>query len=119
MLNFLKNLAKKYNVEKEIDKKEKKQLLSTSLDKNIEYFKKSFDESADLTIRLIKVLNTNAAIITMEGMINKETFANSVLNPIVYAFSKENLSGQEKFDYIKNEIYFNHLVNVAKYGRSA
>ena len=41
MLNFLKNLAKKYNVEKEIDKKEKKQLLSTSLDKNIEYFKKS------------------------------------------------------------------------------
>ena len=39
MLNFLKNLAKKYNVEKEIDKKEKKQLLSTSLDKNIEYFK--------------------------------------------------------------------------------
>ena len=24
MLNFLKNLAKKYNVEKEIDKKEKK-----------------------------------------------------------------------------------------------
>ncbi len=104
MLNFLKNLAKKYNVEKEIDKKEKKQLLSTSLDKNIEYFKKSFDESADLTIRLIKVLNTNAAIITMEGMINKETFANSVLNPIVYAFSKENLSGQEKFDYIKNNI---------------
>ena len=40
----------------------------------------------------------------MEGMINKETFANSVLNPIVYAFSKENLSGQEKFDYIKNNI---------------
>ena len=106
MLKFLKNLLQKYENESENKSysEEKKQLLSVSLEKNTEYFKKSFDESADLTIRPIRIQNTNAAIITMEGMINKETFANSVMNPIVYSFCEENLSGEEKFDYIKSNV---------------
>lgn len=104
MIEFLKSLVRPNRTEEKNDKKEKKQMLSTSLEKNLDYFKKSFDESADLTIRPMKILNTEAAVITMEGMINKETFANSVLNPVVYAFSQEKMSGEEKLEYIKNNI---------------
>ena len=52
MLKFLKNLLQKYENESENKSysEEKKQLLSVSLEKNTEYFKKSFDESADLTV---------------------------------------------------------------------
>lgn len=108
MLKLLKNLISKYALQNEADfishEKENKHSLCNSLKKNLENFKKSFDESADLTIRPIKVLNTDAAIITMEGMINKETFATSVMNPIVYAFAKESLTSSEKLEYIKNNI---------------
>ncbi len=108
MLKLLKNLISKYTLQNEADfishEKENKHSLCNSLKKNLENFKNSFDESADLTIRPIKVLNTDAAIITMEGMINKETFATSVMNPIVYAFTKEILTSSEKLEYIKNNI---------------
>lgn len=108
MIKFFKNLISKYEIQNEAEfvdhEKENKQSLFDSLKKNLENFKNSFDGSADLTIRPIKVLNTNAAIITMEGMINKETFATSVMNPIVYAFEKEDLTSSEKLEYIKNNI---------------
>ena len=104
MLKFLKNLMQTCTADYEKPTQEKQHPLTAELEKNLEYFKKSFDESADLTIRPIKILNTSAAIITMEGMINKEMFANSVMNPIVYAFCEENLSGEEKLEYIKNNI---------------
>ena len=104
MMKLLRNLMQKFEAENEPLKEAKKQLLTAALEKNLDYFKKSFDESADLTIRPIEILNTSAAIITMEGMINKEMFATSVMNPIVYAFSEESLSGEEKFAYIKNNI---------------
>lgn len=105
MFNIFRKLFLQYNVNDKNDIRQKEQhCLSNSLEKNIEYFKSSFDESADLTIRQIKVLDTSASIITMEGMINKETFANSVMNPIVYAFSEKNLSDDEKYEYIKNNI---------------
>ncbi len=58
--------------------------LSKSLKKNISYFKNEFHESADLTIRNIKIGNICAAIITIEGMINKEILASSVINPIMW-----------------------------------
>ena len=104
MMKLLRNLMRKFEAENEPLKEAKKQLLTAKLEKNLDYFKKAFDESADLTIRPIEILNTSAAIITMEGMINKEMFATSVMNPIVYAFSEESLSGEEKFNYIKNNI---------------
>ncbi len=106
MFNILKKLSLQYKDtdENNYKKEKKKQSLSASLEKNIDYFKNSFDNSSDLTIRQIKISGTNAAIITIEGMINKETFASSVMNPIVYAFCKENLSSDEKYIYIKNNI---------------
>ena len=71
MLKFLRNIVSKDEQEQ---KNNNKQQLFSLIEKNIEQFKKAFDKSADLTIRPIKILNTKAAIITMEGMINKEMF---------------------------------------------
>lgn len=57
--------------------------LEKSLDKNIEYMKLLFDGSADFTVKYVNTANARCAVLTMEGMVNKETLAVSVINPIV------------------------------------
>ena len=59
-------------------------LLYSELEKNISYMKSRFGGSADFTVRQL-ILNdgTDAAVITMEGMSNKESIALSITNPIM------------------------------------
>ena len=48
--------------------------------------RKQFDNSADLTVRIFtlkSVLGIRAAVITMEGLVDKEQLSQSVLNPIL------------------------------------
>ena len=56
------------------------------MDWNLDFFRDKFDGSADLTIREMEIEGTKAAVITIEGMINKETLANAVINPIMRTF---------------------------------
>ena len=76
------------------------QKLFESIDKNIEYLKSLFDESADFTVREFYLSKNKCAIITIEGMINKDTFAESVLNPVI-RYGDGGKSGKELFERIK------------------
>lgn len=83
---------------------EKVNLLYKSLEDNIKYLKDIFNNSADLTIRNIKFCGTSAAVITMEGMVNKEVLAVSVLNPFLKLKFSEKTSNEERYEYIKDNI---------------
>ena len=77
--------------------------LEESLPDNLIYFRKEFDGSADLTIRELDIAGTRAAIITIEGMINKEVLANSVINPIREGVFFET-DPIEKFEYLRDSL---------------
>lgn len=78
--------------------------INYSLEKNIKYLKNIFNDSADLTIRNIKIQNSKAAIITIEGMIDKEILAVSVMNPFLKLDIQENLSNDKKYEYIRDNV---------------
>lgn len=105
MLSYIKRLIQSYTLPKDdkntISQENKK--ITSSLKDTINYFKTQFDKSADLTIREIEIKNTKAAVITIEGMINKEVLANAVINPIVRGtISFDN--PVEKYEYIRDNL---------------
>ncbi|MEE1076534.1 MAG: spore germination protein [Acutalibacteraceae bacterium] len=57
--------------------------IGDNLDKNIEYLKDKFNSSVDFTIRYLNVNNVRSALITMEGMCNKDTLSLTVINPLL------------------------------------
>lgn len=73
------------------------------LDWNLDFFRDKFDGSADLTIREMEIEGTKAAVITIEGMINKETLANAVINPIMRTFYSQE-DPAEKYEYIRDNV---------------
>lgn len=77
-----------------------------SLKENIEALKKSFADSADFTVRNMKLKSdkkTSAALITIEGMCNKEDIAISIITPLL-KYDFKDLSADETVDRIKSEI---------------
>lgn len=74
--------------------------LYTDLTENLDYMKKEFGVSADFTVRkFVLDCEVPCAVITMEGMINKETLAQSVLNPLI-RFGTNGLKGDALFNRI-------------------
>ena len=93
MFSYFKNLIHRYTTrEPSPSAADTKQALSESLDWNLDFFRDKFDGSADLTIREMEIEGTKAAVITIEGMINKETLANAVINPIMRTFYSQEVS---------------------------
>ena len=80
--------------------------MNNSLKELLDELKKRFANSADLTIRemtLISRSNTAAAMITIEGLCDKEQLAQSVINPLlVYDF--KTLSPDEITDKILSSV---------------
>lgn len=77
--------------------------LVKSLKDNLDIMRADFDESADFTVREMKVKGVDIAVITVEGMVNKETLAISVINPVLtedYRFR----SREEFFSQIKDSV---------------
>ena len=77
--------------------------MNNSLKENIKTLKEKFASSADLTIRNMKLSSQNSvasAVITIEGMCNKEVTAISVINPIL-AFDFKDCTADEIIDKIK------------------
>lgn len=73
--------------------------MNSSLKENINQLKKMFKNSADFTVRDMKLksqLKLNAAVITIEGMCSKEAVAISVINPLL----------EYDFEYAKPEKVF-------------
>lgn len=77
--------------------------LSKSLSENIEFFKREFGETADLSIKYLNISGVSSAFITIGGMVDKNTLTNSVIFPIVQADIKGSTS-KEKYEYIRDNI---------------
>lgn len=104
LINYLKNLFKGASSSKnQSNTDEKTHLLKESLDENIDCFKEKFKKSADLTIRQINIESTRGAIITIEGMVDKNILANSVTTPIMQAVFKDS-DPKEKYKTIRDNV---------------
>ena len=94
---------------------EKIKFFSKSLVENIEYFKRKFHESADLCVKYLNIGNTKSAIITISGMVSKDTLTQSVVYPIITNEIKGTCP-MEKFEYIRDKIIIaSDQVQVANY----
>ena len=72
------------------------------LAQNIEYLKNLTDKSADFTVRnMVLSDGTSVAIITIEGMVNKDGLALSVTNPLVSIAIPQ---GVNKYEYIRDRV---------------
>ncbi|MDQ5983620.1 MAG: spore germination protein KA [Eubacteriales bacterium SKADARSKE-1] len=78
--------------------------VSGSLEENLTYFESSFENCIDLRVRKFKIKSNNAAIITLDGMVDKETLAISVLNPILKSNLPENEQILKQYEYMKDEV---------------
>ena len=61
----------------------KPELLSTSLDFNLEYVKRSFDGTADLTVHEIRLKSVRAAIISIDNMVSKDMLSLGIMKPLL------------------------------------
>lgn len=77
--------------------------ISNNVDKNISYLKKQFNGSVDFTVKYLTINNVRGAIITMEGMCNKEALTLSVINPLLTA-KYPNIEKLELFHYIEKSV---------------
>ncbi|BED91526.1 MAG: spore germination protein [Candidatus Improbicoccus pseudotrichonymphae] len=84
MFDFFKKISKHYMQDSRdhIDRTEKIRI-SSSLDKILDFFRNEFDQSADLVVREIRIANLKAAVIIVDGLIDKNTFSINVLKVIM------------------------------------
>ncbi|MFR8002131.1 MAG: spore germination protein [Hydrogeniiclostridium sp.] len=78
-------------------------MTSASLEENVQYFTETFDGSSDLVIRRMEICGVPAALITMEGLIDKLTIAQTILNPIL-AFRSEETDPVKLFDILQRDV---------------
>lgn len=104
MIKLINDLINFYEGPKDEKETIEKHHLSPDLKANLERFRGGFSGSADLTIRELSIKGTDAAVITIEGMISKDVFASNVLNPIASADISQDLQGMEKYEYIKQNV---------------
>ncbi|BED92544.1 MAG: spore germination protein [Candidatus Paraimprobicoccus trichonymphae] len=77
-------------------------IISSVLKENILRMKKDFGETADFVLREIKISEIDAAVVSLDGMTNRDLVIQSVLNRICNI----NIPGtaSEKYEYIKSGI---------------
>lgn len=78
--------------------------INSSLEENLKYLKDVFSNSADLTIRNVKVCGSSAAVVTMEGMVNKQILAVSVMNPFLKLEFSQDTSNKTRYEYIRDNV---------------
>ena len=59
--------------------------LSASIQENLVYFRGTFDESADFLIREFKLSGTPSFLMTIDNLVDKQTIAQSIMNPLLSA----------------------------------
>jgi len=77
--------------------------LYTNIDLNVEALRKDFTNCMDFVCKEFKIGETKAAIFSIAGLINKDTIAYTVLNPILEGKIKR-LKGNELKNYLKDHI---------------
>ncbi len=58
---------------------------STALQENLIYFRGAFDESSDFLVRELQLGSTKACLFTIDNLVDKQTVAQSILNPLMSA----------------------------------
>lgn len=107
MFNFVKKIEKFYNPPLHPREDKISIPIDENLQKNINKMREVFNGTTDFTVKNLNLQTVkgslNVAIITMEGLVNKETLALSVTNPISdYRCSKDDKS--DAFTIIQNDI---------------
>lgn len=111
MYKFIRELKEIYTHNSTGGFKERETPLNSSLNINLNNLKNTFQNSADLNVHEMSLSNINAAVITIEGMVNKDILALGVIKPLF----KFNFTGTPKecFDNIKSKIlYTAELVDI-------
>ena len=103
MFSYFKNLIHRYTTREQARPQQIQSRRCRKAWIGIRFFRDKFDGSADLTIREMEIEGTKAAVITIEGMINKETLANAVINPIMRTFYSQE-DPAEKYEYIRDNV---------------
>ncbi len=105
MYQFVRDLQEIYTHSQGEPYQAKHTPLSNSLEANINYLKASFSESADLTVREIRLSGINAAVISIDNMIDKQVLAEGILTPLFgYDFSGN--SAEQCYQAIKYRVLF-------------
>ncbi|GMB10502.1 MAG: spore germination protein [Candidatus Improbicoccus devescovinae] len=126
MLSFLKKIVSYFSsdtdeINEKNNKLDEKHDINKNLDKNIAYFKQEFSQSADLVVREIKIFDLKAAIITMDGLIDKNMFSSNVMKVLMYdeisnKNSITNKTPNEIFNYVRdNLVAFPDQIEVNSY----
>ncbi len=77
--------------------------LSESLLDNLVAFHREFDGSMDFVVREFHLTGTPAALLTIDGMVNKQVVAESILNPILTAAVME-LTPEQNMRYLRDNV---------------
>lgn len=95
----IKRVYKRKNLPQNIDKKT---LLNDSLKSNLEYIKRQFHNSADLTIHEMKLSGINAAVISIDNMVSKDIMTLAIIKPLFsYNFTA---APEQCINSIQNEV---------------
>ena len=111
MINILKKILEKLNniytktsENTENNRTEKKKIfMSFSLSENLSFFQEKFGSSQDLSIRKMIMLGLDSAIITVSGLVDKETLSINITNRL----SKHKNFPEtpfKKYEYLRDEI---------------
>ena len=90
MYKLIRDIGKIYTHEPQKPYEQKYTPLSVALCSNLDTIRTQFCESADLTVRDIRLSGINAAVISIDNMIDKEVLAEGVLSPLFsFRFSSD------------------------------
>lgn len=125
MFNFIKKIERFYNPPLHPREDKKSIPIDNDLQNNVNKLREIFNGTTDFTVKNLNLQTVkgslSVAIITMEGLVNKETLALSVTNPISdYRCSEDDKS--DAFTIIQNDILtcseqviVNSLEEITKY----
>ncbi len=105
-MGILSHLKKTYynsNQNSENQNKDSDVFFSKSLSQNVGYLKNRFGNSIDFIVKYIDFSGVESAVITIAGMVNKDTLTHSVMIPLLNADVKGN-TPLEKYEYIRDNI---------------
>lgn len=107
MKGIISSIKEFYNPPRHPDYKSKPIPISRDIQANIKTLQEMFDNSSDLTIKNISLKlsdgRTQVAVITMEGLVDKETLAASITNPISN-YSDIVFGGEDLFQLLQSDI---------------
>lgn len=82
-----------------------KQILHTSLEKNLQAMKAIFNNSSDCIFREFTIAEKlKAALIIIDGLINKETLHEDVIKPLMFAYAASEIPPKRIMPYLQTKL---------------